>query len=61
MRKQLSDGIKRSVYWNNYQTIPADVIDNETNIYELVNASFQNVEILFVFAYDATDDNEANM
>ena len=25
LTKQLSDGFKRSVYWNNYQTIPAKV------------------------------------
>ena len=35
MKKQLSDGYKRSVYWNKDQTIPAKVINNETNIYEL--------------------------
>ena len=33
LTKQLSDGFKRSVYWNNYQTIPAKVINNGNNIY----------------------------
>ena len=27
MTKQLSDGLKRSVYWNSYQIIPAKVIE----------------------------------
>ena len=32
LTKQLSNGFKRSVYWNNFQIIPAKVINNETNI-----------------------------
>ena len=40
LTKQLSEGFKRSVYWNNYQTKPAIVIEKGTNIYELLNASF---------------------
>ena len=32
LTKQLSDGFKRSVYWNNYQTIPAIVINQGTSI-----------------------------
>ena len=59
LTKQWSDGFKRPVYWNNYLTIPAKVIHNETNIYELLRASFQGARRLFVLAYDATDDNEA--
>ena len=46
--KQLSDGFKRSIYWNNYQTIPAKVINQETNIYQLLSASCQGVKRLFV-------------
>ena len=61
MTKQLSGGFKRSIYWNKYQTRLAKVIDNETNIYELHNASFQGVKRLFVLAYDATDDDEAGI
>ena len=30
LTKQLSDGFKRSVYYNNYQTIPARVINQGT-------------------------------
>ena len=48
---------KRSVYWNNYQTISAKVTNNNTDIYELLSASFQAVKRLFVLASDATGDN----
>ena len=51
LRKQLREGFKRSVYWNNYQTKPAIVIEKGTNIYKLLNASFQGVRRLFVLAY----------
>ena len=51
LAKQLSDGFKRSVHWNNYQAIPPKVINQGTNIFELLSASFQDVKRLFVFAY----------
>ena len=51
LTKQLSEGFKRSVYWNNYQTKPAKVIGKGKNLYELLNASFQGVRRLFVLAY----------
>ena len=51
LTKQLTEGFKRSLYWNNYQTKPAIVIEKGTNIYELLNASFQGVRRLFVLAY----------
>ena len=44
LTKQLSNEFKRSIYWNNYHTITAKVIANETNIYELLNASFEGVK-----------------
>ena len=40
LAKQLSDGFKRSVYWNNYQAILPKVINKRTNIYESFSASF---------------------
>ena len=44
LTRQLSDGLKRSAYWNNYQTIPAKLINNAyMRIYELPSASFQGV------------------
>ena len=52
----MSDGFKRSVYWNSYQNISAKVIQKRKNIYgkniyELLSASFQGVERLFGLAY----------
>ena len=51
LAKQLNDRFKRSVYWNSYETKPAKVIEQEKNIYELLNASFEGVKRLFVLAY----------
>ena len=51
LTKQLSEGFKRSIYWNNYQTKPAKVIQEGKNLYELLNAIFQGVRRLFVLAY----------
>ena len=51
LTKKLNDGFKRSVYWNNYQTIPAKVIVKGKNIYQLYIAPFEGVKRLFVLAY----------
>ena len=51
LTKQLSEGFKRSVYWNSYQTKPAKVIEKGKNLCELLNASFQGIRRLFVLAY----------
>ena len=51
LTKQLSEGFKRSVYWNSYQTKPAKVIEKGKNLCELLNVSFQAVRRLFVLAY----------
>ena len=51
LTKQLTVEFKRSFYWNSYQTIPAKVLNQGTNIYELLSASFQGVKRLFVLAY----------
>ena len=61
LTKQLSNEFKRSVYWNKYPTIPAKVINNGTNIYELLSASFQGVKRLFALAYDATDNDDSGV
>ena len=60
LTKQLSDGFKRPVYWNNYQTIPATVRNQGTNIYGLHSASFQGVQRLFVVAYAIAADAANN-
>ena len=51
LTKQLSEGFKRSVYWDSYQIKPAKVIEKGKNLYKLLNASFQGVRRLFVLAY----------
>ena len=51
LTKQLSEGFKRSVYWNSYQMKPAKVIEKGKNLYELLNPSFQGVRRLFAPAY----------
>ena len=51
LTKQLSEGFKRSVYWNSYQTKPAKVIEKEQNPIELLYASFQGIRRLFILAY----------
>ena len=61
LTKQLSDGFKGCAYWSNYQTTPAEVIDNGANIYKLLNAPFKGIKRLFVFAYDATGDDTAGI
>ena len=61
LAKQLNDGFKHFVYWNKYKTIPAKIINNETNIYKLLRASFQGVKRLFVLAYDSTDNDNAGI
>ena len=55
MAKQLSEGFKRSVYWNSYETKPAKVTEQRKNIYELLNAPFEGVKRLFVLAYFIAD------
>ena len=51
LTKQLNDGFTRSVYWNNYKTVPVKLINQGTNIYELLSASFRDFKRFFVLAY----------
>ena len=51
LTKQWNEGIKRSVYWNSYETKPAKVIEKRKKLYELLNSSFEGVKRLFVLAY----------
>ena len=51
LTKQLNEGFKRSAYWNSYETKLAKVIEKRKNLYQLLNASFQEVKRLFVLAY----------
>ena len=63
LAKQLSEGFKRSVYWNSNETKPAKVIEKGKNLYDLLNASFQGVRRLFVLAYaiPAGENDEAGI
>ena len=54
----LSDGFKRSVYWNKYKAIFKDHAEN-SNIRERLDVSFQGVNELFLLAY-AHGDNVTN-
>ena len=58
LTKQLSDGFKRSTYWNSYHTILVKVIEKRKNICELLSVSCQCAKILFVLAcFIAADDS----
>ena len=46
---QLNEAFKRSVYWNNYEARPANIIEQGKSIYELLNASFEGVKRIFFF------------
>ena len=59
LSKLLSEGFKRSVYWNKYKIILKDYAANE-NIRERFDASFQRVSKLFVIAYERGDANYVN-
>ena len=61
LTKQLSEGFKRSVYWNSYQTKVAKLTEKGKNVYELLNASFQGVRRLFVLAYVVATNDEAGI
>ena len=53
--KLLSEGFKRSVYWNKYQVILKYHAANK-NIRERLDASFQGVNELFVLVYSRGDN-----
>ena len=57
LSKLLNEGFKRSIYWNKYKIIFKDY--NNEYIRERLDASFQGVSRLFIFAY-ARDDNVTN-
>ena len=51
LTKQLSEGFKKFVYWNQYKTeINSREQDNNNNLGVLLDASFQGVKKLFVNA-----------
>ena len=61
LTKQLNEGFKRPVYWNEYKSKIdlKDLNNNEaTNIRTYLDASFQGFKRLFVLAFDNTNDGD---
>ena len=52
LSKLLSEGFKRSVYWNKYKEIPNEIYNENDYIRELRHAGYQGVKRLFILAYD---------
>ena len=51
LSKLLTEGFKRSVYWNKYNVIPEKIYNANENIRILVDSSWQGINRLFVLAY----------
>ena len=51
LSKLLSEGFKRSIYWNEYKVTPNKNYDTDEYIRERLDASIQGVNGLFVFPY----------
>ena len=49
--KTLSEGFNRPVYWNKYKITPNKTYNENDYIRELLHASYQGVERLFVLVY----------
>ena len=57
LEKQLREGFKRSVYWNEYKPkIKAKNLNNNNPTRFPLDASFQGVNRLFVLAFNNTND-----
>ena len=59
LSKLLSEGFKRSIFWNKYQTKTNYTTENNEELRILVDASFQGVNRLFVLPFAAANQ-EAN-
>ena len=59
LTKQLNEGFKRSVYWNEYKSkiVTQEADANNPKIFPL-DASFQGLNRLFVFAFDNTNNGD---
>ena len=49
LTKHLSDRFERCIYWNNYKTVPTNVINQGTNIYGLLAHDFKVLNDDFFF------------
>ena len=67
LSKLLSDGFKRSIYWNKYKVIDNILVEIAANneekyIRELLDSSWQGVKRLFVLAYNNKEgDNKVSV
>ena len=61
LTKQLNEGFKRTIYWNQYVSKPfPETPHKKTGITRFaLDAAFQGVNRLFVLAFEDTRDNEA--
>ena len=60
LTKQLNEGFKKSVYWNEYKSkIETKNLDNNNVTRFPLDASFQGVNRLFVLAFNNTTENVA--
>ena len=59
LTKQLNEGFKRSMYWNEYKSkIETKNLDNDNITRFPLDASFQGINRLFVLAFDNTDNGD---
>ena len=57
LAKQLDEGFKRSVYWNEYQSIIETKTADDNNVTKFpLDASFQGMNRLFVLVFDNTEN-----
>ena len=62
MTKQLDEGFKRSVYWNEYQSkIDTKTAGNDNVTRFPLDAFFKGVNRLFVLAFDNTENGNKNV
>ena len=68
LSKLLSEGFKRSIYWNKYQVVPNKIIHiaingREYHLRELLDSNYQGVKRLFALAYNnsAGDDGHVSV
>ena len=60
--KQLNEGFKRSVYWNEYKSkIETKNLDANNVVRYPLDASFQDVNRLLVLAFDNTENGDKNV
>ena len=62
LTKQLNEGFKRSVYWNEYKSkIETKTADKKNLTRFPLDASFQSVSTLQVLAFNSTTENDAEV